>query len=78
MLQQIDLSAPVRKFTAGADYELRLLDRGGHTARVYRARHSSEDDARRMVLDIRGVDYHRYEIWRGMTKLCEGPALIVR
>jgi len=77
MLQQIDLSAPVRGFMGGADYELRLLDHSGGTIRLYRARHASDDDARRMLLDIRGIDYHRFEIWRGMTKVCEGPALIV-
>lgn len=77
MYQQIDLSAPVRKFTKGADYELRLLDRSGNSIRIYRARHVSDDDARRMILDMRGVEYHRFEIWRGMTKVCEGPALII-
>ncbi|HEY8949994.1 MAG TPA: hypothetical protein VIM56_14005 [Rhizomicrobium sp.] len=77
MLQQIDVGAPLRKFLGGADYELRLLDSKGGTIRVYRARHASEEDARRMLLDIRGIDYHRFEIWRGMAKVCEGPALIV-
>jgi len=77
MLQHIDLSRPVRKFTSGEEYELRLLNKASGTVRVYRARHASVEDARRMLLDIRGVDYHRFEIWRGMEKVHEGPALIV-
>jgi hypothetical protein len=72
-----DLGAPARRFVSGADYELRLLDRAGHTVRVYRARFASDEDAKRMILDIRGVDYHRFEIWRGMTKISEGKALII-
>ena len=81
MRQQIDLREPVRPFIAvrqGADYELRLLDSRGATVRIYRAHHAGAEDAKRMLLDIRNVDYQRYELWCGMAKIDEGPALIVR
>jgi len=81
MHQQFDLQKPIRRFFVareGADYELRLLDQKGDTVRIYRAHHASIDDAKRMLLDIRNVDYSRFELWRGMSKLDEGPAFIVR
>lgn len=78
MLQRIDIAAPVRDFANGGhDYELRLLNQKGETVRIYRARHASDEAAKLMLLDIRGVDYHRFEIWRDMAKVHEGPALIV-
>lgn len=61
----------------GAEYELRLLDRNGHTTRVFRSRQPSDNDARNVILRIRDVDYSRYELWRGMTKIDEGPAFVI-
>ena len=78
MLQHIDIAAPIRRFAnGGEDYALRLLNAKGEPVRTYRARLASDEDAKRMLLDIRGVDYHRFEIWRGVTRVHEGPALIV-
>lgn len=64
-------------YLGGAEYELRLLDRDGRIVRVFRSRQPGDDAARAIILSIRNVDYSRYELWRGMTKIDGGPAFVI-
>jgi hypothetical protein len=56
-----------------SNYELRLTDSHGQTTLIYRF--LTLDDARaiRALRDVPEDSYVRYELWRGMELVEEGP-----
>jgi hypothetical protein len=56
-----------------SDYELRLTDSRGQTTLIYRF--LTLDDARAITTlrDVPEDTYVRYELWRGMELVEEGP-----
>ncbi|HEV2563098.1 MAG TPA: hypothetical protein VGT78_13250 [Rhizomicrobium sp.] len=53
-------------------YELRLLNRDGGMTLFYIAQCASDDDAKDHLQRIKDKRYHRYELWQGQRKICEG------
>jgi len=56
-------------------YELRLMEADGRTVGLY-SFHSSDDEHARASIFAISEPYARYEIWRGMEKIAEGPRFI--
>jgi hypothetical protein len=50
-------------------YEARLFDREGRTVASFQLCCRSEGEARAMLDANDRIDYVRYELWRGMTKI---------
>lgn len=54
-------------------YEVRLLDQRARPVKIYQLRCRSESEARMTLQSLRDESCVRYELWLGITKLCEGP-----
>lgn len=58
-------------------YEMRLTNKRGKTTLVYNVECADDQQAREKILTLEDIHYVRYEIWRGMDLLAEGPQFIV-
>lgn len=56
-----------------SDYELRLTDSRGQTSLVYRFLTMDDVQAIKTLTMIPEESYLRYELWRGMDLIEEGP-----
>jgi hypothetical protein len=56
-----------------SDYELRLTDSRGQTSLVYRFLTMDDVQAIKALALVPGESYMRYELWRGMDLIEEGP-----
>jgi len=56
-----------------SNYELRLTDSRGQTTLIYRFLTLDDAQAIKALRDVPEASYVRYELWRGMELLEEGP-----
>src|SRR3569833_1215622 len=69
------MQALVKGSLALRDYDLRLIGDDGRS-NVMRFARASDAAANEVILSVR-EPYARYELWRGMEKIAEGPRFVI-
>jgi len=69
------MQALVKDSPAVCDYDLRLIGDDGRS-NVMRFARASDAAAREVILSVR-EPYARYELWRGMERIAEGPRFVI-
>jgi hypothetical protein len=64
---------PTTGVSAMEAYEIRLINADGSTALLYVTQCASDADAIHTAQTIKHATCERFEIWRGLHKIAEGP-----
>jgi hypothetical protein len=58
------------------EYELRLIAGDGKPPNVLRFTRATDEAASQFVLTVK-EPYERFELWRGMDKIADGPRFVI-